>query len=316
MEITRTPPSGDIVTAGPVAATTPVGEVYRDITRGGLAGLMVGIVLAGVGGRLVMRLAALLQPGAAGMATENGNIIGRITLEGSLALVVFIGLFVGAVAGSLWVVIRPWLPTRSMARAVAAVPIAIAFGTTGLVDAGNLDFVVLRRDSLVIGSLVALVGLFGPALVLTDRWLEGLLPHPGPNDTRILGTYAGVTILGTLLTLFLVDPDIRLLRPPHLRPGPVRGRSCDARIVVVAGRASSSTGRPPTRRTQRSGRRHARGSVGRGRRSRWRAAARLTAQSSGARPAPPVRREPRRLTRRRSRWMRIPRPLASRPDGR
>jgi hypothetical protein len=93
-----------------------------------------------------------------------------------------------------------------MVRAVVSIPIAIAFGTSGLVDAGNLDFVTLRRDPLVIGSLVALVGLFGPALVVTDRWLEGRLPHPGLNDARILGTYAGVTILGTMLTIFLVVP--------------------------------------------------------------------------------------------------------------
>jgi len=48
-------------------------DAFRDITRGGLAGLIVGVLLAGIGGRVVMRLAALLVPAADGAFTENGN---------------------------------------------------------------------------------------------------------------------------------------------------------------------------------------------------------------------------------------------------
>jgi MFS family permease len=186
--------------------TSPLNEVLRDITRGGLAGLIVGIVLAGLGGRLVMRLAAMLVPAAAGSLTENGNVIGTITVGGSVALIVFVGLLFGAVVGSLWVVISPWLPDAPALRAVVSIPIAVALGTRGLVDDHNPDFNILGRDPVVIGSLVVLVALFGPALVLVDRWLDRHLPHPGPGDAKILTGYTLVTALGTLLTMLVVVP--------------------------------------------------------------------------------------------------------------
>jgi MFS family permease len=186
--------------------STATNEVLRDITRGGLAGLIVGVLLGGIGGRLVMRLAAHLVPDAVGRFTENGNAIGTITLGGSVALVVFVGLLFGAVAGSLWVVIGPWLPASPLARAVLAIPIAVALGTVGIVDDRNRDFAILGRDPLVIASLVVLVASFGPALVLTERWLERRLPRAGASDTKIVAGYALVTAIGILLTLLVVLP--------------------------------------------------------------------------------------------------------------
>jgi len=90
--------------------------------------------------------------------------------------------------------------------AIATIPIAIALGTRGLVEARNEDFDVLGHDPLVVASLVALVAAFGPALVLVDGWLDRRLPRPGPTDGKVIGGYAIVTFLGLLLTTFLVLP--------------------------------------------------------------------------------------------------------------
>lgn len=188
------------------AASPDTLEVFREITRGGLAGLIVGILLAGIGGRLVMRLAALLVPSAEGALTENGNRIGDITLGGSLGIVIAIGLLFGAVAGSLWAVIRPWLPRSRLLAAAMTVPIAIALGTRGLVEARNEDFEVLGHDPIVVASLVVLVALFGPALVVADAWLDRRLPHPGPADRGVITGFGIVTILGLLLTFLIVVP--------------------------------------------------------------------------------------------------------------
>ncbi|MGK2851414.1 MAG: hypothetical protein ACSLFN_10950 [Candidatus Limnocylindrales bacterium] len=181
-------------------------EVFRDITRGGLAGLIVGVLLAGIGGRLVMRLAALLVPSADGALTENGNRIGDINLGGSLTIIIGIGLLFGAIAGSLWVVIRPWLPRSRLVATIATIPIAVALGTRGLVEARNEDFEVLGHDPLVVASLVILVAAFGPALVVVDAWLERRLPHPGPADRKVIGGFAIVTFLGLILTTLIVVP--------------------------------------------------------------------------------------------------------------
>lgn len=181
------------------AAVSPIDEILRDIARGGLAGLIVGVVVAGLGGRIVMRLAALIVPSATGAFTENGNRIGDITLGGSLALIVFVGLLAAIFFGVIWVVISPWLPGRGWVKGLVAMPIAIALGAFGLIEGGNVDFVVLRRDPLVVAVLIALVALTAPAMALVDGWLDRRLPHVASGRSPIGGLYVTLTAIGGAL---------------------------------------------------------------------------------------------------------------------
>ena len=80
-------------------AVMRIGVVLRDIARGGFTGIIVGIFVAGVGGRLVMRLATILHEDAVGLTTENGELIGRISFNGTMALITFGGLGMGLLAG-------------------------------------------------------------------------------------------------------------------------------------------------------------------------------------------------------------------------
>ena len=194
----------------------PTNEILREITRGGVAGLIAGILVAGIGGRLVMRLAALLVPESLGASTENGNRIGDITAGGTFTLILFIGLFVGLAGGSLWVSMRPWLPTSMGGRALVSIPIAFALGTKVLVDGANADFTVLGGSITVIASLVALVALFGPVIVLADGWLEARLPHAVEGDHRVVSAYGAVTLVGLALGLMAIVP--AYLGPEDLRP--------------------------------------------------------------------------------------------------
>jgi hypothetical protein len=111
---------GDTMATAGLVAVAPIseqaelsrtGEVLRDIARGGISGVLAGIVVGGLGGRLVMRIAALLHPDAVGALTENGNRIGDITLGGTLTLVRF-GIISCAMAGAVWVIVSPWIPGR------------------------------------------------------------------------------------------------------------------------------------------------------------------------------------------------------------
>jgi hypothetical protein len=94
------------------------GDVLRDIARGGIAGIMVGLLVAGLGGRLIMRLATILHEDRVGLTTENGAVIGDITLNGTLALMTFGGLGMGLLAGTIWVIVNPWIPGRGLGRAL------------------------------------------------------------------------------------------------------------------------------------------------------------------------------------------------------
>jgi len=189
-----------VVTAGATGVDEArVAAIVRDIARGGLAAAIVGFVVGGVGGRLVMRLAALLVPAAAGSATENGNRIGAITADGTMFVILFGGLLGGVGLGVVWVVLSPWLPRRPLVRAAVAMPIAVALAGFVLVQGANSDFVVLRHDPAVVASLLLLVAATGPAMVLVDGWLEARLPRPARFAGAAVGFYLLVAGLGALV---------------------------------------------------------------------------------------------------------------------
>ncbi|HEY8762628.1 MAG TPA: hypothetical protein VIM18_00410 [Solirubrobacteraceae bacterium] len=179
---------------------SPTGEVLRDIARGGISGAIVGIVVGGLGARVVMRVVAILHPDAVGALTENGNRIGDITLGGTLFLVLF-GLISCALAGALWVIVSPWIPGHNGVRALLTAGIAIAIGTPLLIIGRNPDFVILDHDPIVVSLLVALVGLIGLSIALLDSWLDRRLPHAVTGRKGPAVFYATVTLMGAVLVL-------------------------------------------------------------------------------------------------------------------
>lgn len=172
-----------------------VAEPLRDIARGGLAGLLTGILVAGIGGRVVMRAAALLVPEAAGRFTENGNRVGDITLSGSLGLVIGGGLFFGLAGATIWVVVSPWLPGGARLRAVLAMPVAIALTGIALVHANNPDFRILRYDVTTVALLLGLVAVAGLTISLFDSWLDRRLPAANASAPAD-GIYLALTLAG------------------------------------------------------------------------------------------------------------------------
>ena len=177
------------------------GLLWRDIARGGFAGLLVGPLVIGLGGRIAMRIAALLVPVANGAETENGNTIGEITLGGSLGLIVFAGLLFGSVVGAIWVVVRPWLPTDALARALLAAIILVALGSPALIQGDNVDFIVLRRDPFVMAVLIGFVGLVGVSMSVVDGWLDRRLPAAVARGTTPTQVYASISLVGVVLIL-------------------------------------------------------------------------------------------------------------------
>jgi hypothetical protein len=75
------------------------------------SGVGAGLLAAGAGGRLVMRLLAVTAGAdAQGRVTEAEEIVGRISVDGTLGFVVFTGLFVGLATGPFYLLVRRWLP--------------------------------------------------------------------------------------------------------------------------------------------------------------------------------------------------------------
>ena len=225
-------------------------EPLRDISRGGLAGLLTGVVVAGIGGRIVMRVAALLVPEATGRFTENGNRIGEITLSGTLGLVLGGGLAFGLIGATVWVVVSRWIPGGAWTRAVLAMPIAVSLAGVALIQARNPDFQVLRHDAATVVLLLALVAMAGFVIAGVDGWLERRLPKAGVSS-RADGAYLALAIAGGVLVFpFVVAGYLGEERPLGLALVAVgvatlihwalraQGRAAPPAWLVIAGRGS------------------------------------------------------------------------------
>lgn len=166
------------------------------------AGLAVGVVIAGLGSRLVMRLLAVADPDARGSFTENGNQVGDITLGGTLGLVTFVGIPIGFLAGLIVFAVRRWLPAGQPWRGLAfsAVLLALLGGT--VIDPDNIDFRLLEPAGLAIA-------LFGLLFFAAGFWLPPLAGRWGPGVPRLLYrtdvTIGGGVVIAVVVGIGLVQ---------------------------------------------------------------------------------------------------------------
>jgi hypothetical protein len=138
------------------------------------AAIVAGVLVLGWGGRLMMRLlAATSRDSVQGRITDAEAIVGEVTVDGTIGLAVFIGLFGGMVSLGLFVVLRRWLPQRS----VLAGLLAAAIGAGGfarpsdLLNPDNRDFSMLSPSWLAVAMAITIIVLFGLTFaVLVDRW--------------------------------------------------------------------------------------------------------------------------------------------------
>lgn len=163
-------------------ASTQAGRAARLLARpailrlsSSVAGaLIAGIVVGGLGGRLVMRLSAIAADDSRiGMVTENGNRVGDITGPGTLALVLFVGLSTGLAMGVFLFALRTVLPPRLLPLTVSIV--ALGLGAGIVIDPGNPDFTILGNRGLNVAMFLAMFPAFGCTAVWVaerfDRWL-------------------------------------------------------------------------------------------------------------------------------------------------
>lgn len=136
-----------------------------------LAGILSGILVGGLLGRVVMRVAGFTAgPGLVGVLTANGNRVGDITIGGTAAIVVFVGLGAGLTGGVLYAVVEPWLrPLRPWHGLAYGGGLLVAFGFAVL-DPTNLDFQRFGSARLNVAMFAALFLVFGVVIAwLFDR---------------------------------------------------------------------------------------------------------------------------------------------------
>src|SRR5688500_2393957 len=127
-----------------------------------LAGLVAGVLVGGLLGRVAMRISGFAAgPSMVGARTENGNPVGDITLAGTLALVVFVGIATGLLGGILYALVEPWLRrTRPWHGLIYGVALLAALGFT-VFDPFNFDFARFGPAPLNVAMFAALFVVFG-----------------------------------------------------------------------------------------------------------------------------------------------------------
>lgn len=169
----------------------------RHITVAGVAGLVTGLLVGGLGGRLFMRIAGAVAPDSAqGATTEAGFTVGQITLGGTFGLVTFVGVLMGIVGAVMYVVFRPWLGWAGRWRGVAFGLLLFAVGsaTSDVLNPDNFDFFVLGNSVLVVAMIVVLFVGFGAFM----EWMFGILDRrlPGVDEGTGRRIYAFLALVG------------------------------------------------------------------------------------------------------------------------
>lgn len=164
----------------------PIEASFRALGRSASAGVLAGLLVGGLGGRVVMRISAIAAD-SDGLITEGGNRVGDITVGGTIALVIFGGGLTGAVGGLSLFTIGPWLPRRTAFRAASFAVVLPAITAATIVAAENRDFLFLDPPELNIAMFLLLFAVFGVVAVIIDDVLDGLIPAPLPGRVRAGG---------------------------------------------------------------------------------------------------------------------------------
>jgi hypothetical protein len=234
------PPLSEPDTAG--QTRRPPGLVVRYylwyLTVAVTAGLGAGILAAGAGGRLVMRLLAVTAGAdAQGRITEAEQVVGRITVDGTLGFVVFTGLFFGLASGTVFVLLHRWLPAGWVG--------GLAYGVLLLVVAGtrleplrrdNPDFELVGPGWLSVATFAALVVFHGLLVAALAGRLSRAVPLLAASPGAI-AAHAPLLLLGLLAPLGLLAAIVGVVVVGASRLPRVVAAVQSPRLVVV-GRAA------------------------------------------------------------------------------
>ena len=155
-----------------------------------LAFMVTGLLVVGPGGRLVMRLLAVTAgERAQGRVTEAEEVVGRITVAGTIGLVIFVGLFGGAILGLAFGLLRKWLPPRRWGALVVALALSVTMATrSDPLRPENPDFAIVGPPWLAVVSFLglgvlstltfaAVAGRLARSLPLVEGSLKGAAPY-------------------------------------------------------------------------------------------------------------------------------------------
>lgn len=128
-----------------------------------VSGLLLGVLVVAPAGRLAMRLLAAASPWTAqGRLTEAGEVVGEITVSGTVALFVFVGLPFGLLFALVHVFAAFVMPRGVMGGALLGGALLVLLGSTlEPLRPENRDFAILEPAWLSVVTFTAMALLTG-----------------------------------------------------------------------------------------------------------------------------------------------------------
>ena len=143
--------------------------------------LFSGLLVVGAGGRLAMRLlGALAGDPAQGRLTEANEVVGEITLDGTISFFMFVGLLSGGATVVAYLLLRRYLPAGGAGGLAFGAGLLVVLGTrSDPIRPGNEDFDLVGPWWVALLVFAALALLHGAATrAFVDRF-SSWLPLPG-----------------------------------------------------------------------------------------------------------------------------------------
>jgi hypothetical protein len=173
------------------------------------AGLTAGVLAAGAGGRLAMRLLAVTSPQAEGSFTEAAEVVGEITAGGTAGFIVFAGVPAGFLSAVLYALVRPVLPPGRAGGVILGLLLLLFAGTTiDPLRPDNLDFRIVGPDWLAVLTFTVLAVFQGLVVTAVGARLDQQVSLP--RRPRVVLQIAVAVAAIVALPAFVADVGVIL----------------------------------------------------------------------------------------------------------
>ena len=190
----------------PMAAGRTLHRYIWFVTVGLTGGIVAGVVMLGAGGRLVMRLLAVTAGSEAqGVITEAEEVVGEITLSGTLNFIGFFGIAVGTVLGFAYMLIRRWLPRGRASGAVFGILLLLVLATRlDPLRPENPDFTLVGPDWVAVLAFSAVIIGYGMLLAAIMGRYSRFLPLLKRDWKTVVRYVPSYVVFGPALAILAV----------------------------------------------------------------------------------------------------------------
>jgi hypothetical protein len=236
VELPSVPAAGAADQTDPPAVGLVVRRYLWFLTVAITSGIGAGVLAAGAGGRLVMRLLAVTAgPDPQGQRTEADEIVGRITAGGTFGFVVFTALFIGVASAAIYLLVCRWLPAgRAGGLAYGALLMVVAGTHIDPLRAGNPDFDLVGPGWVAVLAFAALALFHGMLIAVLAGRVSRAVPLLAPRPRAIAG-HAPLLLLGLFFAVIPAVVVVGIVVVLVTRVRPVVA-AWHARRVLTSGR--------------------------------------------------------------------------------